>query len=162
MGIIFKSPSQHFKSRCIRLNFPLSNNQAENEALIIGLQWAEEVNIYYLEAYSDSQVVVGQINDEYIVNSDNLKEYALLAKKLAAKFKYFLLKKINQNTDADKLVKITSGEIQEEDPVEIEVYTSLSLALQISAIDMAHGTCIDAITQHIVLGTLPENLVKSR
>lgn len=55
-----KSPSEHYEeSRSIRLDYSLSNNQAEYEALILRLLWALEVGIDVLEVFSDSQVVVG-------------------------------------------------------------------------------------------------------
>lgn len=122
VGIILKTPSQQEEQRCVRLDFPTSNNQAEYEALIIGLLWAKEVGVQSLEVYSDSQVVVRQMNDEYAVKSDNLKEYATMAKRLSATFEHFQLRKISrsENTEADKLAKMASGEPAEVYTVEVE------------------------------------------
>lgn len=65
-----------------------------------------------MEVYSDSQVVVGQMNDEYAINSENLKDYATTARKLTTKFRNFQLKKVsrNENTEANRLAKIASGD----------------------------------------------------
>lgn len=63
------------------------------------------------------------MNEEYVVSSDNLKDYAKMAKKLITKFKYFLLWKVgrDKNTKADKLAKICSGDTQGDYFVDIEV-----------------------------------------
>lgn len=77
VGVTIKSPSgQYGESKSIRLNYALSNNKAEYDALILGLQWALEVDIEAMEVLSDSHVIVRQVNCEYSVNSNNLKVYA--------------------------------------------------------------------------------------
>jgi ribonuclease HI len=45
----------------VRLHFPASNNAAEYEALINGLQIAIELGIKHLEIRGDSELVVGQV-----------------------------------------------------------------------------------------------------
>ena len=45
--------------------FKASNNEAEYEALIVGLELAKEMKVESLDIFSDSQLVVCQINDEY-------------------------------------------------------------------------------------------------
>lgn len=60
VGITTKSPSgQHEKVRSVKLDYPLSNNKAEYEALIIGMQWALDAGVSSLIVFCDSQVVVG-------------------------------------------------------------------------------------------------------
>lgn len=55
-----KYPSgQYEEVRSMRLDYPLSNNKVEYEALIISLQWALDVSIEALKVFSDSQVIVG-------------------------------------------------------------------------------------------------------
>lgn len=164
VGIVLKSSSQDLEHRCIRFDLSLSNNHVEYEAMIIGLLWIEEARIQSLEVYRDSQIMVWQMNDEYIVNSENLKDYVTMTKKLMARFKHFLLQKVcrSENIEAGRLAKIASGEEQEGDLVEVEVHISLSLSLQINAIHTSLGTWVDEITQYIELGTLPEDLVKAR
>ncbi|XP_016207123.1 uncharacterized protein LOC107647568 [Arachis ipaensis] len=48
----------------LKFEFPVSNNQAEYEALIAGLKLAEEVGASKVVVFSDSQVVTSQINRE--------------------------------------------------------------------------------------------------
>lgn len=112
VDITMRSPSgQYEEVWSIRLDYPLSNNQAEYKGLIIGMQWALDTNIKVLEVFSDSQVVVGQVNHEYDVNSDGLKEYTEKVNRLAIQFLHFMLGKVDQshNEAADRLAKIALG-----------------------------------------------------
>ena len=44
----------------LRFGFKASNNEAEYEALIVGLELAKEIKVESLEIFSDSQLVVCQ------------------------------------------------------------------------------------------------------
>ena len=48
-----------------KFGFKASNNEAEYEALIVGLKLAKEMKVESLDIFSDSQLIVCQINDEY-------------------------------------------------------------------------------------------------
>lgn len=76
--------------------------------------------------YNDSQVIVSQVNNEYVVHSDNLKEYAEKVIQLVAQFHNFVLEKIDRskNDVADKLTKIASDETPNDLKIEIELYSS--------------------------------------
>lgn len=73
--------------------------------------------------YNDSQVIVSQVNNEYVVHSNNLKEYSEKVIQLVAQFHNFVLEKIDRskNEVADKLTKITSGETPNDLKIEIEL-----------------------------------------
>ncbi|KAG5553224.1 hypothetical protein RHGRI_011177 [Rhododendron griersonianum] len=43
----------------------LTNNQAEYEALIIGLEIAKELNIRHLSVSGDSQLIIRQVTGQY-------------------------------------------------------------------------------------------------
>ena len=43
----------------LRFTFPTSNNEAEYEALIIGLKLAKELEAHKLKVFNDFQLVVG-------------------------------------------------------------------------------------------------------
>ncbi|XP_072090659.1 uncharacterized protein [Arachis hypogaea] len=64
-GIILESPNGVVYEQSVRFEFPISNNQAEYEALIGGLTLATEVGARRLEVCSDSQVVTSQVNGSY-------------------------------------------------------------------------------------------------
>ena len=49
----------------LRFGFKASNNKAEYKALIARLELAKEMKVESLDIFSDSQLVVCQINEEY-------------------------------------------------------------------------------------------------
>ena len=49
----------------IRLDFKETNNQAEYKALLASLSVCIALRAYEIEIFSDSQVVVNQVLDEY-------------------------------------------------------------------------------------------------
>ena len=49
----------------MRFDFKATNNQAEYEALLAGLRVCVALGVYEIEIFSDSQVVVNQVLDEY-------------------------------------------------------------------------------------------------
>lgn len=52
-----------------------TNNQAEYEAILRAIKLAEELGGTHLEIYSDSELIVKQINGQYRVKKPHLKEY---------------------------------------------------------------------------------------
>ena len=61
-GIILKSPIREKISYAMRLEFPASKNEVEYEALLARLRLAKEMRAEQLRIYSDSQLVVNQVN----------------------------------------------------------------------------------------------------
>lgn len=53
-----------------------TNNEAEYEALIWGLERVRERSCSKIRAFSDSELVVRQINGEYRISEERLKKYA--------------------------------------------------------------------------------------
>jgi hypothetical protein len=49
---------------CVRLEFTCTNNQAEYESLMCGLDYLEEMGIKSVEAFGDSKLVVQQLNGD--------------------------------------------------------------------------------------------------
>lgn len=51
--------------KAIRCEYRLLNNDAEYEALIMGLRWARELGVRNIAIYSDSQLVVNQVKGTF-------------------------------------------------------------------------------------------------
>ena len=66
-----------------------SSNVAEYNALLIGLQLAHGMGIRYLEAYSDSKLIINQVKGEYEVRHEDLVPYHHLIIELANLFDGF-------------------------------------------------------------------------
>src|SRR4029450_5694784 len=61
--------------QAIHLEFPASNNEAEYEALIAGLRLAQTLQVKNLQVFSDSQLIIKQVNEEYQPKDDRMKAY---------------------------------------------------------------------------------------
>ena len=71
-GVVFISPERHVLTYSFVLTQLCSNNTAEYQALILGLQMAIEMGIKDLDIYGDSQLVIKQLLEEYEVKKDDL------------------------------------------------------------------------------------------
>ena len=60
-----KSPVGEIIEQAIRLGFGASNNESEYEAMLVGIELTATVSADRLLILSDSQLVVGQVNEEY-------------------------------------------------------------------------------------------------
>lgn len=61
VGIILVSPDNLVIHYAYSLKEPCSNNVAEYNALVMGLQLTRQIGADYLEAYGDSKLIVNQI-----------------------------------------------------------------------------------------------------
>ena len=59
----------------IRLNFPTTNNKAEYETLMAGLDLVRATGVRNIVVYCDSQVVTSQVNGNYDCKSETMKKY---------------------------------------------------------------------------------------
>ncbi|GKV29470.1 hypothetical protein SLEP1_g38397 [Rubroshorea leprosula] len=55
-------PDEYRSEHALKFNFDATNNMAEYEALLLGLQLALELKVTAIQVYSDSQLMVNQIN----------------------------------------------------------------------------------------------------
>ncbi|KAL0433975.1 UNVERIFIED_CONTAM: hypothetical protein Slati_2731800 [Sesamum latifolium] len=87
-----------------------SNNEAEYEALVIGMRMAHETGAKHLLAYSDSQLVVKQVEGTYEAKEESMIQYLQIAD-LKTKFHHFQILQIprEENAKADSLSKLASS-----------------------------------------------------
>ena len=82
VGLILVIPEGHRMNYALKFGFKASNNEAKYEALIAGLELAKEMKVESLDIFSDSQLVVCQINDEYQAREKKMAAYLHKAKKI--------------------------------------------------------------------------------
>ncbi|XP_020262817.1 uncharacterized protein LOC109838801 [Asparagus officinalis] len=75
VGVVLIDPYGHVLTRAYSLTEPCSNNIAEYNALVIGLQLAQDMGVRYLEAHDDSKLIVNRIKGEYEVYHNDLIHY---------------------------------------------------------------------------------------
>ncbi|KAL0416311.1 UNVERIFIED_CONTAM: hypothetical protein Slati_3463000 [Sesamum latifolium] len=74
-GIVIRSPQGEDLEFAIKFGFKASNNEAEYEALVIGMRMAHEAGARHLLAYSDSQLIVKQVEGAYEAKEENMIQY---------------------------------------------------------------------------------------
>ena len=70
-----------------RLGFKAANNEVEYEALLVGLRTVLGINARDVEIYSDSRLVVSQVQGSFEARDSRMKEYLQLVKQVMSKFR---------------------------------------------------------------------------
>lgn len=70
--------------------------KAEYQALIIELQLARSLGIEKIKIYYDRWMVIGHVNDDYVMKRDRLAKYLELVNQLKEKFNNFKLVKVDR------------------------------------------------------------------
>ncbi|XP_074304558.1 uncharacterized protein LOC141639296 [Silene latifolia] len=73
--VVFVTPQNHLMPYSFTLTQLCSNNMAEYQALILGLQMAIEIGVRDMDIYGDSKLVVNQVLGEYEVKKEDLIPY---------------------------------------------------------------------------------------
>lgn len=74
------SPNEHLFCEALPFNFKSFNNEAEYKVLIVGVKMAKELRIAWLIVYSDSQLLVNQINKTYRAKEYRMNNYLLVVR----------------------------------------------------------------------------------
>ena len=95
----------------LKLEFQVSNNEAEYEDVIVGLNLAHSMEADQLEVCSDSQLVVKQIEDGYEAKGEKMIRYLKKVRELLKKFVRVQAKHIprTKNSWADTLAKLATA-----------------------------------------------------
>jgi ribonuclease HI len=74
-GVVFKSPFQETISLPYKLEFEVTINVAEYEALVLGLRAAQEMGIREIAIFRDAELIVQQVKSVYQTRHPRLKSY---------------------------------------------------------------------------------------
>ncbi|XP_072077787.1 uncharacterized protein [Arachis hypogaea] len=110
--IILESPAGVIYEQSVNFEFPVSNNQAEYDALLGNLALAREFRATKMEVCSDSQVITAQVNGSYQARDLLLQKYLERVKELSKQFEEVTIQHVprERNTRADLLSKLASTE----------------------------------------------------
>ena len=64
-GVVLISPEKETLKYTVRLQFAVTNNEAEYEALLTGLSLAKALGAKNLIVQVDSQLIIGQVKGDY-------------------------------------------------------------------------------------------------
>ncbi|KAM1764144.1 hypothetical protein ACFX11_003422 [Malus domestica] len=111
VGVVIQSLNHDRWYFSLKLDFDCTNNQAEYEALIIGLGLLHDLRATRAFVLGDSELVINQLNGSFRCMSCTLAPYHMVASYLVESFDGITFEHISQihNTDADELAQIASG-----------------------------------------------------
>jgi ribonuclease HI len=97
--------------QAICCEFKATNNEAEYEALIAGLNVCLSLKVKIVKIKSDSLLMVNQINGTYAAKDSKMVAYLGLVQSLLSKFDSFFIEQVprDQNTQADALARLGSN-----------------------------------------------------
>ncbi|KAL0401756.1 UNVERIFIED_CONTAM: hypothetical protein Slati_4205500 [Sesamum latifolium] len=110
-GIVITSPQGEDLEFAVKFDFKAFNNEAEYEALVIGMRMAHEAGARHLLAYSDSYLIVNQIEGTFEAKEESMIQYLQQIKELRTSFDQFQIIQIprEENVKADCLSKLASA-----------------------------------------------------
>ncbi|KAM1500220.1 hypothetical protein COP1_022997 [Malus domestica] len=126
-----------------------SNNVAEYQALIIGLQMAINMGITALEVFGDSKLIINQLLTEYEVRKDDLILYFRLATQLLQQFETVTLEHVprKENQIADALANLASSmTLGEDEATDVPVCQRWSMENFQTILD----TALKYVDEHLV------------
>ena len=91
VGVVIQSPHQHRWYFSLKLDFECTNNQAEYEALVIGLGVLHELRAYRVLVLGDSELLINQPNGTFRCMSCILAPYHMVASYLAESFERYYI-----------------------------------------------------------------------
>ena len=154
-GLILTSPEGIDIEYALRFGFQASNNEAEYEAVIVGLNLAHSLEVDQLEVCSDSQLVVRQIEDTYGAKSGRMILYLQKVRDLLKKFVLVQVRHAPraENSRADALAKLATA-LQ---AVEYLTEPSIDLCdVEVAQVG-SELSWMDPIWDYIIDGCLPDD-----
>ena len=146
----------------LRFGFQASNNEAEYEAIIVGINLAHSIGIDQLEVCSDSQLVVKQIEDSYEARGEKMILYLKKVRELLKKFVRVKVRHIPraENSPADALAKLaiaSQEDLNRLTPVKHLSKPSVDLNNEEVSPVMSEMSWMDPIWDYLIKGLLPND-----
>ena len=107
-------PEKIIIEKSLRLDFSATNNEAEYEALMMGMAMVQRMGGKSVKVFSDLRLVVGQVKGEFEAKDERMQGYLSQVKCLQSEFEYFNLLHIPRsgNAHADSLTMLTTSSAQ--------------------------------------------------
>ncbi|KAD3642299.1 hypothetical protein E3N88_31523 [Mikania micrantha] len=160
-GLILIDPAGVELTYALRLAFPSTNNEAEYEALIAGLQLAVKMKVQVLQANVDSLLVANQVNGSYETKGDKMKKYLAKTKSVLQLIPKWQVNQIarSQNKKADALSKLASVVFAHlTKTVLVEVVTERAIQHEeVQSVVLEEESWMTPIKDYLSTGMLPDN-----
>ena len=100
IGLVLISPEKVIIEKSLRLDFSAMNNEAEYEALLIGMAIVQTMGGKSVKLFSNSRLVVDQVKGEFETKDEKMQGYLSQVKCLQSKFDSFDLLHVPRNGNA--------------------------------------------------------------
>ena len=115
VGLVLMSPEKVVIEKSLRLDFSATNNEAEYEALLEGMDMVQRMGGKSIKLFSDFRLVVGQVRGEFEVKDERMQGYLSQVKCMQSKFDSFDLLHVPRsgNAHADSLAMLATSSAQD-------------------------------------------------
>nr|GEX59726.1 reverse transcriptase domain-containing protein [Tanacetum cinerariifolium] len=166
-GLILTNPKGMEFTYALRFRFDATNNEAEYEALVVGLRITEQMGVKNLQANVDSRLVANQVNGTYVAKEADMIRYLEKVKALTGSFKAFSIKQVprSENKKANALSKIAStsvAHLSKQVLVEELKEKSISEREILTVVEEEGDTWMNHIFKYLKEGTLPADVKRAR
>ncbi|XP_057491365.1 uncharacterized protein LOC130777097 [Actinidia eriantha] len=150
----------------LRIGFKAINNEAEYEALLAGLRMATGLGVDSLDAFSDSQLVVNQVQGEYLAKDSRMITYLDEVKIMTGKIRNFKIRQIprEENKQVDALANLASSfNFISDRSIPMEFLAGPNIQSEVAVFNAEEGpTWMDDIFAYLQYGTLPQDRLQAR
>ena len=167
MGLVLVSPEKITIEKSLRLSFLATNNEAEYEALLMGMMMVQKMGGKAVKVFSDSKLVVGQVRGDLEARDPRMEEYLCHIRSIQAKFEVCDLSHIPRggNTHADSLATLAMSLAQDLPRVILveDLYTPTSIHHGMPRIHQIKlgSSWMDSISLFLEKDILPEEKSKA-
>ncbi|XP_024033455.1 uncharacterized protein LOC112095582 [Citrus clementina] len=165
-GIVLEGPEGEEISYAVRLEFAATNNQAEYEALIAGLELAKAVKADRVKIRTDSQLVANHVSERFQPREEKMEQYLKIVRQMMGKFEAVEVIQIprEQNSRADILARmaaVADPKMPKSVPLEVKSSPSIDQDLGVFRIEQK-CSWRDPIVSYLRDGVLPPDKVRAR
>ncbi|KAH9750796.1 Ribonuclease H [Citrus sinensis] len=165
-GIVLEGPEGEEISYVVKLEFGATNNQAEYEALIAGLELAKAVKADRVKIRTDSQLVANHVSERFQPREKKMEQYLKIVRQMMGKFEAVEVIQIprEQNSRADTLARmaaVADPKMPKSVPLEVKSSPSIEQNLGVLRIEQK-CSCMDPIISYLRDGVLPPDKLRAR
>ncbi|XP_021714878.1 uncharacterized protein LOC110682840 [Chenopodium quinoa] len=166
-GIVITTPDEKTFEYEIKFKFKATNNEAEYEAAIAGIQLTMAAEAKRIILTTDSQLVSSKYTGVYETREPTMIKYIEKMKQLIVQLQYFEIKLVPraQNAQADALPRLASSSFNDlERIVMVEVLRHRSIEEKSEEVCCVDNDIewFDKILAYLLYGVLPPNKEESR
>ncbi|KAM1773354.1 hypothetical protein ACFX12_042864 [Malus domestica] len=163
-GLVLTTPDKVAIEYALRFKFKASNNEAEYESLLAGLHLANHLGVKQIDIFSDSQLVVNQVTNNFDAKDSSMAAYLAQTRLLLKHFHYQITQVPRAaNSHVDALARLASAV---EDKIGRKIHVELLASPSTMVAEMCNlqqgDSWITPIYKFLAHGTLPNDKVQAK